>query len=107
MTVACSRGCSAQPRWPAKQPNDTWAIDFAFIQPNKPIQNAHIESFNGRFRDECLDQHYFRSPADARCRIERWRRTYSEERPHEACYPSTPSEHARTFLPSPPLRQSA
>lgn len=90
---------------------DAWAADrgiaLAFIQPGKPIQNAHIESFNGRFRDECLNQHYFLSLADARFHIERWRRAYNEERPHEACSPLTPSEYARTFESSPPVRQSA
>ncbi len=86
---------------------DAWAaargITLAFIQPGKPSQNAHIESFNGRFRDECLNQHSFLSLLDARYRIERWRQSYNEERPHEACAPLTPSEYACTFLPSPPV----
>lgn len=90
---------------------DAWAADrgiaLAFLQPGKPIQNAHIESFNGRLRDECLNQHYFLSLQDARFHIERWRRAYNEERPHEACFPLTPSEYARTFSPSPSVRQSA
>lgn len=90
---------------------DAWAADrgiaLAFIQPGKPIQNAHIESFNGRLRDECLNQHYFLSLNDARFHIERWRRAYNEDRPHEACAPLTPSEYARTFSPSPSVRQSA
>lgn len=80
---------------------DAWAADrgiaLAFIQPGKPIQNAHIESFNGRLRDECLNQHYFLSLLDARFHIERWRRHYNTERPHEACAPLTPMEFARTF----------
>ncbi|MBK8057898.1 MAG: transposase [Gemmatimonadetes bacterium] len=75
---------------------DAWAADrgitLAFIQPYKPLQNAHIESFSGRFRDECLKQHYFRSLADARFHLERWRRAYNEERPHAARFPFTPSE---------------
>ncbi len=89
---------------------DAWAADrgitLAFIQPGKPIQNAHIESYNGRFRDECLDQHYFLSLADACFHIERWSRAYNEERSHEACHPLTPSEYARTFQTSHQVRQS-
>jgi len=80
---------------------------LAFIHPGKPIQNARIESFNGRFRDECRNKHYFLSLADARFHIERWRREYNEDRPREACYPLTPSEYARTFQFSTPVRQSA
>ncbi|MBK9408422.1 MAG: transposase family protein [Gemmatimonadetes bacterium] len=89
---------------------DAWAADrgitVAFIQPGKPIQNAHIESYNGRFRDECLDQHYFLSLADACFHIERWRRAYNDERPNEACHPLTPSEYARTFQTSHQVRRS-
>ncbi|MCC6770808.1 MAG: transposase family protein [Gemmatimonadaceae bacterium] len=90
---------------------DAWVADRdiapAFIQPGKPIHNAHLESFNGRFRDECHNQHYFLSLADARFHIERRRRAYNEERPHEAWYPLTPSEYAPTFQSSPLIRQSA
>lgn len=90
---------------------DAWVADrgiaLAFIQPGKPIQNAHIDSFNGRLRDECLKQHYFLSLNDARFHIERWRRPCNEERSHEACFPLTPSEYARTFSLSPSVRQSA
>lgn len=84
---------------------DAWAadrgIELHFIQPGKPVQNAHIESFNGRLRDECLNQHYFLSLRDARFHLERWRRAYNTDRPHAACHPLTPSEYARTFNPSP------
>lgn len=82
-------------------------IALAFIQPGKPIQNAHIESFNGRLRDECLNQHYRLSHNDARFHIERWRRAYHVERPQEACCPLTPSKYARTFSPVPSVRLSA
>jgi putative transposase len=58
---------------------DQWAyergIELHFIQPGKPVQNAFVESFNGKFRDECLNANWFRSLADATERIERWRRT--------------------------------
>lgn len=84
---------------------DAWAadrgIELHFIQPGKPVQNAHIESFNGRLRDECLNQHYFLSLRDARFHLERWRRAYNTDRPHAACHPLTPSEYARTFSPLP------
>ena len=89
---------------------DAWAsdarIDLAFIQPGKPTQNAHIESFNGRLRDECLNAHWFLTLADARFHLERFRQSYNTDRPSRACWPLTPSEHAATF-PSPPLRLSA
>jgi len=80
---------------------DAWAadrgIELHFIQPGKPVQNAHIESFNGRFRDECLNQHWFLSLRDAQFHIERWRRSYNTDRPHTDCFPLTPSEYAQTF----------
>lgn len=84
---------------------DAWAADrgiaLAFIQPGKPVQNAYVESFNGKFRDECLSQHWFPSLADARFRIEQYRRRYNTERPHAACFPLTPAEFAGTFSSSP------
>lgn len=57
-------------------------ITLILIEPGKPFQNAFIESFNGRFRDECLNEHAFFSLADARRKIECWRREYMTERPH-------------------------
>lgn len=90
---------------------DQWAsehrITLAFIQPGKPIQNAFIESFNGRLRDECLNQHWFLSLNDARFHITTWLRAYNDQRPHEACTPLTPSEYARSFIPSPTIQVSA
>ena len=62
------------------------------IQPGKPSQNGHIESFNGRFRDECLNASWFTSLADARHRIELWRRDYNEARPHSSLGYLTPLE---------------
>lgn len=89
---------------------DAWAadtgIELAFIQPGKPVQNAHIESFNGRLRDECLNAHWFRTLADAQRVITRFRHTYNTDRPSRACWPLTPAEYARTF-PASPLRLSA
>ena len=80
---------------------DAWAADrgiaLLFIQPGKPTQNGHIESFNGRLRDECLNQHYFLSLRDAQFHIARWRQSYNTDRPHAALHPLTPAEFARTF----------
>jgi putative transposase len=60
------------------------AVQLRFIRPGKPIENAYIESFNGRFREECLSEHWFETLAHARHEIERWRRYYNERRPHSA-----------------------
>jgi len=63
----------------------TWAHEngvlLRFIEPGKPNQNAYVESFNGRLRDECLNEHWFTSLASARALIEAWRRDYNEQRP--------------------------
>jgi putative transposase len=67
---------------------DLWAyrngVKLAFIDPGKPTQNGHIESFNGRFRAECLDQEWFSSLAQARRIIEEWRISYNGQRPHSS-----------------------
>ena len=55
-----------------------------FIQPGKPTQNAFVESFNGRFRDSCLNQQWFQGIDDARSIIDTWRTHYNEERPHSS-----------------------
>jgi transposase InsO family protein len=64
---------------------DAWAygngVEIRFIQPGKLAQNAYVESFNGRLRDECLNEHWFTSLAHARAIIEEWRRDYNEQRP--------------------------
>jgi putative transposase len=90
---------------------DAWAadhgIELLFIQPGKPIQNSHIESFNGRLRDECLNQHDFLSLRDARFHIARWRESYNTDRPHAALHPMTPAEFARTFAGPTPAQLSA
>lgn len=59
-------------------------VQLRFIEPGKPVQNAFVESFNGKFRDECLNLHWFRSLRHAREEIERWRIHYNNERPHLA-----------------------
>jgi len=59
-------------------------IQLHFTRPGKPTDNAFIESFNGRFRDECLNEHCFMSLNDAKQKIETWRTFYNQERPHSA-----------------------
>ena len=60
-------------------------IQHILIEPGSPTQNAYIESFNGRFRDECLDENWFESLEQARQTIARWRLDYNETRPHSSC----------------------
>jgi putative transposase len=77
---------------------DEWAhrngVKLDFIRPGKPIENAYIESFNGRLRQECLEQHWFVSMEDAKEKIEAWRIDYNEHRPHTALGNQTPLEYA-------------
>ena len=76
---------------------DQWAyergIRLRFIAPGKPVQNAFIESFNGRLRDECLNQHWFWNVGDARHIVEEWRLDYNRSRPHSALGGLTPEEY--------------
>lgn len=60
------------------------------------MQNGHVESFNGRLRDECLNANWFATLADARTKIEAWRQDYNELRPHSSLNYQTPSEFAAT-----------
>jgi putative transposase len=69
-------------------------ITMNHIQPGKPMQNGHIESFNGRFRDECLNTHWFRNLFDARMKIAVWRDDYNGARPHSGLAYRTPAEFA-------------
>ncbi len=77
----------------------TWAhlhaVNVRLIEPGKPNQNAYIESFNGRLRDECLNEHWFLNLAHAQTIIEAWRREYNEERPKKALGGLTPAAYAR------------
>ena len=73
-------------------------VRLEFIQPGKPAQNAYIESFNGRLRDECLNANWFTSLSDARRKIETWRRDYNEQRPHSSLNYLPPAEFARTAM---------
>ncbi len=77
---------------------DAWAycrgIDVDFIRPGKPVDNAHIESFNGRLRDECLNSRWFESLDDARQALQAWRWDYNEVRPHSSLGDMPPSAFA-------------
>lgn len=78
---------------------DAWAyergVQLAFIRPGKPNENAYIESFNGKFRDECLNEHWFVTLAQARAVIEAWRIEYNTERTHSSLGDLTPEEFVR------------
>ena len=78
-------------------------VPLIYIQPGKPVQNSYIESFNGRFRDECLNANWFENLADARRKIEAWRLDYNHARPHSSLAYRTPEEFARAWSPSPSL----
>ena len=80
---------------------DQWAYErgvrLHFIDPGKPQQNGFIESFNGKFRDECLNEHWFLSLADARRTIEDWRIDYNQNRPHSSLGNLTPEEYLADY----------
>jgi putative transposase len=117
LTAGRARGAGAQPArrlaWGAQadhagqrpeftgQQLDAWAYQHGitqdFIDPGKPMQNGYLESFNGKFRDECLNLHWFRSLADAREIIEDWRESYNTERPHSALEGKTPAQCAADY----------
>ena len=75
---------------------EDWAyrrsVQLDFIRPGKPVENAFIESFNGRLRDECLNVHQFASLAEAQAIIEAWRLDYNARRPHSSLGHLTPDE---------------
>ena len=73
-------------------------VQLSFIRPGKPNENAYIESFNGKFRDECLNEHWFVTMAHARQIIESWRIEYNTERPHSSLGNLTPEEYAQMIL---------
>jgi putative transposase len=79
---------------------DAWSyrrgVRLAFIRPGKPNENAYVESFNGRLRDECLNEHWFLTLTHAQTAIEAWRVEYNSERPHSALRYLTPAQFAAT-----------
>jgi len=81
---------------------DQWGyekgVTLKLIQPGKPTQNAYIESFNGKFRDECLNEYWFHSLAHARSIIQAWKKDYNENRPHSMLGYQTPAEVAQQLM---------
>lgn len=88
---------------------DHWAyergVQLRFIEPGKPVQNAFVESFHGRLRDECLNRHWFIGLNDARSTVERWRQDYNQTRPHSALGYRSPEEFRRCFEETAVTRQ--
>jgi hypothetical protein len=81
---------------------DSWAhqagVKLNFIRPGKPTENGHIESFNGRLRDECLNVEVFLDLADAPRKLDKWRDDYNQQRPHSALADRTPDEFASAAM---------
>ena len=81
---------------------DAWAyargIQLDFIAPGKPMQNGFIESFNGRFRDECLNSEWIHTLAEARAQAEAWRLDYNQSRPHSALGDMAPEQYVARLL---------
>ena len=82
---------------------DQWAatrgVRLDFIRPGRPVENCFIESFNGKLRDECLNQHHFATLAEARTVLETWRQEYHTDRPHRGLNQRTPAEYAAGWTP--------
>lgn len=89
---------------------DLWAyandVTLDFSRPGKPTDNAFSESFNARVRQECLNQHWFLSLADARSKIYRWRKEYNEDRPHSMLGYMTPKEYAENQIIKPDNKEN-
>jgi len=100
LTIVCDNG----PEFVGRT-LDAWAyqrgVQLHFIRPGKPVENPFVESFNGRMRDECLNECWFLDLYHARTLIESWRTDYNEVRPHSALGDRTPTEYVRdVVLPS-------
>jgi putative transposase len=89
---------------------DAWAyahdVRLDFIRPGKPVENAFIESFNGRLRDECLNAHVFVSTTEAQCVLDAWRHDYNHVRPHSALHDRTPADIGTMWVDSREPRES-
>ena len=102
-TICCERGTPERirvdngPEFISKV-LDEWAhsadIKLDFSRPGKPTDNAHIESFNGSLRDECLNVNWFLSIDDARDKLDAWRKDYNQFRPHSSLGNLTPKDYA-------------
>jgi putative transposase len=89
---------------------DAWAyahdVRLDFIRPGKPVENAFIESFNGKLRDECLNSHVFASVAEAQVVLDAWREDYNAVRPHSALQDRTPAAVGAMWVDSREPRES-
>ena len=87
---------------------DEWAyrnnVKLHFIEPGKPTQNGFVESFNGTFRNECLNENWFMNLGEARQIIETWRKKYNEVRPHSSLKYLTPEEYTNNAILAIPPR---
>ena len=72
--------------------SEDWKIGLVHIQPGRPMQNGHVESFHGRLRDECLNANWFRTLNDVRSTLANWRQEYNWERPHSSLGYQTPEQ---------------
>jgi putative transposase len=72
--------------------SEDWKIGLVHIQPGRPMQNGHVESFHGRLRDECLNASWFRTLNDVRSTLANWRQEYNWERPHSSLGYQTPEQ---------------
>lgn len=101
--LACRRSCSTLDAWAHQH-----GVQLQFSRPGKPVDNTFVEAFNCRLRDECLNQHWFLSLADAQRTIEQWRLGYNSARPHRGLAGRTPTQVAESFtLVKNPTRPSA
>lgn len=93
-TVVCDNGSELTSKamflW-----SKAFGVRLHFIQPGKPTQNAFVESFNGKFRDSCLNLHWFTDIGDARKAIDQWRKHYNEVRPHSSLGYLPPAKYIR------------
>ena len=89
---------------------DAWAyaagVELKHTRPAKPVDNCYVESFHDKFRDECLNVHWFLDLADARDIIERWREDYNTVRPHQSLGNRTPAEYAALLAENPELESA-
>jgi putative transposase len=90
---------------------DDWAhrngVKLAFSRPAKPTDNPFIESFNGKLRQECLQQHWFNSLEEAKAVVEAWRRDYNQQRPHRSLQGQTPEEFEHRWKVDRTLQRAA
>lgn len=100
-TITCDNGTEF-----TSQALDLWAdangVTLDFIRPGKPVDNAFIESFNGRLRDECLNSEIFLNPEDAKRKLQAWKDDYNHTRPHGSLGGQTPAEFAAAWRSNQP-----